>query len=382
MKKIGVCVVGLGFVGGKAHAPSINKIKNAELVAVCDMNDDLATKYSTKYGCRKYLSVDEALKDPDIDAAIIAVPTPFHYDVAMEFIDAGKHILLEMPLGIDMEQTDKIIAEAHRENVTLMPGLNFKFAPIYIEIKRMIEEDKVLGAGPVAIHFREYISANLLAQQWPPDSWAWDKKKSGGPLYTLSVWSIDLFRWLLDAEIKHLHAVVENHKLTKYDGTHGYMGYSVAEFTNGTIVSMQYSGGVSANQTISTTEIIGENTHILTAIDTHTIKLNTDDVHETVYKIDAPGTKMWGHYQQDEHFVNCLVEGKAPSVTPEDGRIATEAGTRIAADYVEECKKWGEDRDNGQNDEVHHEELESNGLSARRFKEDDVGGGRILKSSG
>lgn len=45
MKKLGVCVVGLGFVGGQAHAPSVNKIRNANLVAVCDMNDKLATKY-------------------------------------------------------------------------------------------------------------------------------------------------------------------------------------------------------------------------------------------------------------------------------------------------------------------------------------------------
>lgn len=333
MKKIGVCVVGLGFVGGQAHAPSVNKIKNGNLVAVCDMNDKLATKYSTKYGCKKYLSVKEALKDPDIDAAVIAVPNPFHYQVAMEFIKAGKHILLEMPLGVDLKQTDKIISAAKKAKITLMPGLNFKFAPIYKEIKRMIKKDKVLGKGPVAIHFREYISANLLAAQWPPNSWAWDKKKSGGPLFTLSVWSIDLFRWLLGAELKQLHAVAENHKLPKYKGTHGYMGYAVAEFTNGTIVSMQYSGGVSADQTISRTELIGENTNILTAIDTHTIKLNTDDVYETVYKVDAPGTRMWGHYQEVEHFVDCLAKGKAPSVTPEDGRIATKAGIEIAKMY-------------------------------------------------
>lgn len=333
MKKLGVCVVGLGFVGGQAHAPSVNKIRNADLVAVCDMNDKLATKYSTKYGCKKYLTTKEALKDPEIDAAIIAVPTPFHYKVAMEFIKAGKHVLLEMPLGVNMRETDRVIEAAKKAKVTLMPSLNFRFAPIYQRIKQMIRKEKALGKGPVAIHYREYISANLLAMQWPPDSWAWDKKKSGGPLFTLSVWSIDLFRWLLDAEIKQLHAVAENHKLPKYNGTHGYMGYAIAEFTNGTIASMQYSGGVCEDQTIVTMEMVGENTNILKAIDTHTIKLNTDDVHETVHKVPVSGPKVWGHYQEVEHFVKCVLKGKAPDITPEDGRIATEAGVKIAGMY-------------------------------------------------
>ena len=333
MKKLGVCVVGLGFVGGQAHAPSVNKIENAELVAVCDMNDKLATKFSTKYGCRKYLSTKEALEDDDIEAVIIAVPNPYHHDVAMEFINAGKHVLLEMPLGVNMEQTKNIIDAAKKAGVTLMPSLNFRFAPIYQKIKEMIDKEKVLGSGPVAIHYREYISANLLAMQWPPNSWAWDKNKSGGPLFTLSVWSIDLFRWLLGSELKQLHAVAENHKLTKYDGTHGYMGYAVAEFANGTISSMQYSGGVCKDQTIVTMELVGENTNMLTAIDTHTIKLNTDDVHETVTKVDVSGPRVWGHYQEDEHFVTSVLAGKAPEITPEDGLIATEAGIKIAGMY-------------------------------------------------
>ncbi|HJM82254.1 MAG TPA: Gfo/Idh/MocA family oxidoreductase [Nitrospinota bacterium] len=333
MKKLGVCVVGLGFVGGQAHAPSMNKIKNANLVAVCDMNDKLATKYSTKYGCKKYLSTKEALKDPEIEAAVIAVPTPFHCSVAMEFIKAGKHVLLEMPLGINVGQTKKIIAAAKSAKVTLMPSLNFRFAPIYKRVKEMIKKEKVLGKGPVAVHYREYISANLLAAQWPPKSWAWDKQKSGGPLFTLSVWSIDLMRWLFEADLKQLHAVAENHKLKKYDGTHGYMGYAIAEFTNGTITSMEYSGGVCNDQTVVSMELVGENTNLITAIDTHTIKINTDDVHETVHKVQVGGPKVWGHYQMDEHFVSSILKGKAPEITPRDGLIATEAGVKIAKMY-------------------------------------------------
>lgn len=333
MKKLGVCVVGLGFVGGQAHVSSINKIKNSDLVAVCDLNDKQAVKYATKYGCKKYLSIYEALKDPDIDAVVIAVPVQFHYRLTMDCIKAGKHILLELPLSLDNSQSKKVVEAARKAKVTLMPALNFRFAPIYRRVKQMIKKEKVLGKGPTAIHYREYISANLLAAQWPPNSWAWSKKKSGGPLFTMSMWSMDLFRWLLDAEVKQLHAVAENHSLPKYGGTHAYVGYSIMEFTNGTILSAQYSGGVCSNRTGVSMQLIGENTHILTTEDTHIIKLNSDELHEKVEKIQVSGPKVWGHYQQDEHFVNCVLKGKAPDVTPKDGLIATEYGKKMIRMY-------------------------------------------------
>ena len=87
-KDIGVLVVGVGFVGGQAHAPSFKKIDGSNLVGLCARTErrvkPLAEKWETKY----YLDYDEALKNPEVDAVVVAVPTPYHYDYAMKAIDS------------------------------------------------------------------------------------------------------------------------------------------------------------------------------------------------------------------------------------------------------------------------------------------------------
>ena len=87
-----------------------------------------------------------------------------------------------------------------RRKSFLMPDLNFRFAPIYIKVKEMIDSG-IIGK-PIALHYREFIPAASLAEQWPAGSWAWNVEKSGGyPDFTLSVWSIDLVRWMFKSEV-------------------------------------------------------------------------------------------------------------------------------------------------------------------------------------
>ena len=97
-KDIGVLVVGVGFVGGQAHAPSFKKINGSNLVGLCARTErrvkPLAEKWETKY----YLDYDEAINNPEVDAVVVAVPTPYHYDYAMKAINKGKHVMLEMPI--------------------------------------------------------------------------------------------------------------------------------------------------------------------------------------------------------------------------------------------------------------------------------------------
>src|SRR5512137_2436923 len=92
-EKVGVAVAGLGFVGGRAHVPAIRKISGANLVAVIDVSEELAKRESARNGVKYYTDFGQALDDPDIEAVIIAVPTPFHYQLASDALRSGKHVL-------------------------------------------------------------------------------------------------------------------------------------------------------------------------------------------------------------------------------------------------------------------------------------------------
>lgn len=320
-KEIGVIVVGVGFVGGQAHTPSFKKIEGSNLLGLCARTKKRVKPLAEKYGVRYYLDYDEALKNPELDAVVIAVPTPYHYDMAMKAIKKGKHVLLEMPIAPKIAQIEEIKKAAKEEGVTVMPILNFRFAPIYVKVKEMIKEGRI--GKPIAVHYREFLPASALADQWPAGSWAWDIERSGGyPDYTLSVWGIDMLRWLMDSEFEGIQWMSSYPKLEQFGGILGYNTMGVAKFENGVVCTLHF--GASVNELASETrlEVYGDNTDVIHGIWNNKIKLigRGDEVKE----IDVPvkGTRVWGHRQIDTHFIECLLNDKEPSVTLDDAIVA------------------------------------------------------------
>lgn len=329
MKSIGIGVVGCGFVGLGAHVSSFRKIEGSRLVAVADPDANRLSKAAAKYEPQSvYHDYAELVNDPQVDAVVVAAPTPLHAPVALAAIEAGKHVLCEMPLAANMDDADRIIAAAQRQGVVLMPSLTFRFTPNYVKAKEMICQGQ-LGL-PTALLYREFISAADLAMQWPAGSWMWNMEVSGGPLFTLSVWSIDLFRWLLDSEISEAHGAAKYSVLDCFGGTLGYDASVTLKMANGVVGSLQYSGTVAAAASSSSLEVIGNATKVIKATGNESLTLYGDSPRTTEWHLKEPGARQWGHYQQDEHFIQCLLDGREPSITPADGRRAMEIALDIA----------------------------------------------------
>ena len=323
METIGVGVVGCGFVGRGAHVPAFDDIEGAHLVAVADPDARRRGKATKKYKVKSsYDDSADLVKDPDVDLVVVAVPTPLHAKVALEAIEAGKHVLCEMPLAPSLEEADELIEAAKRQGVCLMPGLTFRFTPTFVKVKQLISQGAI--GQPTAVVYREVIPAKDLAQQWPPGSWMWQVDESGGPLFTLSVWSIDLVRWLLDTEVKEVHAVTNYTPLEKLGGTLGYDSSATIQLESGVVASLQYSGTVAPSAASNWLEVIGDSTGVLKASGYESVTLYDDDPAKTEWNVTQPGAGMWGHRQQDEYFIRCIQEGKVPDVTAEDGRRAME----------------------------------------------------------
>jgi len=99
---------------------------------------ELAKKYDVKY-CLDY---DELLKDPKIDAVVLAVPTPLHFTYAMRAIYKGKHVPCEMPIAPTVKETKQLAEKAKKEKIIFMPVSNFRFAPTYVKVKEIIQSGK------------------------------------------------------------------------------------------------------------------------------------------------------------------------------------------------------------------------------------------------
>ena len=326
--KVGVAVVGVGFVGGQAHVPSFKKIEGSELVALGAQTEKRVKPLAEIYGVKYYLDYDKLLEDPKVQAVVVAVPTPFHFDVAMKAIKKGKHVLCEMPIAPTIEKVRQLQKAAEEAKVILMPVLQFRFAPIYVRTKELIKSNLI--GKPIAFHFREFIPAVNMAEQWPMGSWAWNIEKSGGyPDFTLSIWSIDLFRWMFETEIANVEWMANYPKFEKYGGILGYNTMGLIKLSNGIVGSLHYSASVTPSASTSRLEIYGDNTNVLHAVWNDKILLYGSDQKPQEWALEVKGTKVWGHRQVDAHFVECILQHKQPQVSVEDAIRAQEIVQKI-----------------------------------------------------
>jgi UDP-N-acetylglucosamine 3-dehydrogenase len=327
-EKVGVAVVGVGFVGGQAHVPCFKKIEGSELVALGATTEKRVKPLAEQYGVKYYLDYDKLLEDPKIEAVALAVPTPMHFDLAMKAIKKGKNVLCEMPLAATLDKVKDLQKAAEKAKVILMPVLQFRFAPIYTKTKEMIESGMI--GKPIAFHFREFIPASSLAEQWPAGSWAWNIEKSGGyPDFTLSVWSIDMFRWLFKSEIENVQWMASYPKFEKYGGILGYNTMGVVKLSNGAVGSLHYSASVTPSASTSRLEVYGDNTNVIHASWFNKILLYGAGQQPQEWNLDVKGTRVWGHRQLDEHFIDCILHDKKPQVTPEDAMKAEEVALKM-----------------------------------------------------
>jgi len=327
-EKVGVAVVGVGFVGGQAHVPSFKKIEGSELIALGATTEKRVKPLAEQYGVKYYLDFDKLLEDPKIQAVALAVPTPMHFDLAMKAMKKGKHVLCEMPLAPTIDKVKELQKTAEKNKVILMPILQFRFAPIYTKTKEMIESGLI--GKPVAFHFREFIPASSIAVQWPAGSWAWSIEKSGGyPDFTLSVWSIDMFRWLFKSEIESVQWMASYPKLEKYGGILGYNTMGVVKLSNGAVGSLHYGASVTPSAALSRLEVYGDNTDVIHSINFDKIQLYGSGQQPQEWSLDVKGTRVWGHRQLDEHFIDCVLHHKKPQVTAEDAIKAEEVALKI-----------------------------------------------------
>ncbi len=336
-----VCA-GLGFVGGQAHVPSFRKAPNSKLLGVIARkgrkSEEFAKKLQEKYGIKIYYDWSEVCKDPEVDAVCVATPTPFHYPMAKEALEAGKHVYLEMPIAANLERAEELGKLAEKQGVVLMPILNFRKCPGYVKAKELYDEGAVGKA--IAITFREFIAAKDLAEQWPLTSWAWDKEKSGGyPDFTLSLWSLDMFRWFFNTEIKNMSWAPNYMEIEGVENFKGYQTVGIIRLANSTVGKVMYGSSVVKGQDTSRYEIFGNNGKIIAvqwdpAKWNFVVTLYGEGDEKEEWTIEPKGARVWGHRQLIEHFVQACLGKEKPECDYHDAIEAMKWSLKIVSDPI------------------------------------------------
>ena len=123
-------ILGCGPISQMAHLDAAKKARNVELTAICDLADDLRERMAALHQPRfTYRDFDEMLAGDRIDAVLIGVADQFHVSLALKAIAAGKHVLVEKPLGVTIEECEELSRRVRASNLTCQTGNNRRFDP-------------------------------------------------------------------------------------------------------------------------------------------------------------------------------------------------------------------------------------------------------------
>jgi len=332
MAKVGIGLAGLGFMA-RVHSRALSGIPEARIVAAWSKFPDEHGKFkefTKKVGFEienYYTDLKKMLEDPNVDAIICAIPSRFIEPIAEEIIQSGKPAILECPPGGTPEGIDRLDKLAKKRGTKLMPGHCYRFATCFKKSKELLGKGEI--GAPTFIHFREFVPADSLARQWPRGSWIWNKEK-GGPIPTMTVFCMDLARWILDSEPVSMYATVKWQDLQQF-GTLGYAVANVIKFKNGVTWVNEFSGSVSQPMGPPLKmEIIGENGGAVVADGPEKVILLMGKEGQREWPFELARPERWGHKPQDEYFIKSVVLGqKEPAVKMQDAKKALEMSLAI-----------------------------------------------------
>ncbi|WP_067783008.1 inositol 2-dehydrogenase [Actinomyces vulturis] len=192
-----IAVIGAGRIG-HVHAKTIASHPEAELVAVCDAIEESANALAKTYGAKAYTDANDVFTDDSVDAVVIGSPTPLHIPHLLAAAKAGKAVLCEKPIALDMADVDAVQEELNELTTPVMFGFNRRFDPSFSAIHDAVSEGKIGDLEQLTI-----ISRDPAA---PPVEYI---KVSGGIFRDMTIHDFDMARFFL-GDIVEVYAFGQN----------------------------------------------------------------------------------------------------------------------------------------------------------------------------
>jgi phthalate 4,5-cis-dihydrodiol dehydrogenase len=225
-------IAGLGLAGS-TMAQAIAAHPNAKVAAAADVKREVRENFARDFPVETYATVEEMSASANIDVVYIATPNRLHKEHAVSAAERGKHIIVEKPMALTLEECDTMIAAAEKNRVKLVAGHTHSFDP---GIKKMVEIIQSGEVGPVRF-INTWNYADFLYRPRRADEL--DTALGGGVMFNQAPHQIDIVRLLGGGLVRSVRAMTFNWDSKR--PTEGAYS-SFLEFNDGTIASVIYSG--------------------------------------------------------------------------------------------------------------------------------------------
>ena len=187
-----IAIAGLGF-GESVHIPASLSNENIELVGLWHPRPERLKEACTKHNLRAYETWEDLINDSKINGIIIATPPAPRYELALEAIKKGKHLLLEKPTCLNSEEVKELQRNALKMNLQIAVDYEYRAVPLFIQAKRIINQKKIDEPYFIKLDW-------LMSSRANPDRpWNWysDQDSGGGVLGALGSHAFDMLHWLI-----------------------------------------------------------------------------------------------------------------------------------------------------------------------------------------
>ncbi|MBT3265831.1 Gfo/Idh/MocA family oxidoreductase [Candidatus Poribacteria bacterium] len=182
MRQVGVAIVGLGNSGWRLHGEYLAGAARFRLAGVCDADGSRLTRVADALGAPQVASFKALLRHYDVDLVVLAVPHTLHVGMTVEALEAGKHVVVEKPMCLDVGEADRMIDAAGRAGRLLTVFHNRRWDADFLTLRRALEGGVL---GDVRVIESRRSGGFYLAMDTPPEgSWTLGLEHAGGAVYS------------------------------------------------------------------------------------------------------------------------------------------------------------------------------------------------------
>lgn len=311
MKKIRYGIIGFGAFAERAIMPAIRAAKNSELVAIQKRSLDMARWKAQEHGIPLFFdSVEALVSSPEIDAVFIVSTNARHHSDTLAAAAAGKHVLVEKPMAVSIEQARSMADACSAAGVKLMVGHMLRFSPLANRMKEIINAGMIGEITFAQSHFIYDVSQSRR-------TWVLEKTEAGGgPLFDIAIHCLDTMRFILnDDRVTTVQSLLKPERSSGKVETTSVLSL---QFSKGTLATIYSSYETAYRQAFI--EFFGTKGS-LSAF--HFTPSNTDTELEikfgakgSIDRIEKEQIRVPDLYALEvEHFSDCIIHNAEPSVS-------------------------------------------------------------------
>jgi myo-inositol 2-dehydrogenase/D-chiro-inositol 1-dehydrogenase len=245
-KALKIGVIGCGWAGETLHLPALQSLSNAEVIALADIDQERLNQVGDKFHIKnRHSDFRNLIENEEIEAIAVCVPASSHAEIVVDAIDGGKHVFIEKPLALSMEEVDLIMEKAKCSTCKTTVGFNLRSHRLIKEARKIIQQGAL---GKIESVRTEWTSDVRHYRSMP--GWRNKREEGGGTLIEIGIHHFDLWRFLLGSEVEYVSAMSRSYE---WDDEIAAVN---ARMTDGTVASSVFSELTSNNNEI---EIHGRN---------------------------------------------------------------------------------------------------------------------------